>query len=76
MSDAITLPTPSLALGGLKEGLTETKRLQKVLETIISQKTLLSKKKTKEVNAKKLGCIMTAKEALEWGIVDEIIGET
>lgn len=61
-------------LADMQEKLTETKRLQKLLENIILQKTRLTKTKLKEVNAKKVDWYMTPKEALDWGIVDEIIG--
>jgi ATP-dependent Clp protease protease subunit len=57
----------------MKERLVETKRLQKTLETIIVQNTLLTKKKLKEVNTRKLDWYMTPEEALEWGVVDEIL---
>jgi ATP-dependent Clp protease protease subunit len=60
-------------LADMQEKVAETKRVQKLLESIILQKTKLTKAKLKEVNVKKIDWYMTPKEALYWGIVDEII---
>ena len=60
-------------LTDMQERVAETKRIQKLLESFILQRTKLTKAKLKEVNSKKLDWYMTANEALDWGIVDEII---
>jgi ATP-dependent Clp protease protease subunit len=57
----------------MKERVSETKRIQKLLESIIIQKTRLTKTKLKEVNSRKANWYFTPKEALEWGVIDEII---
>jgi ATP-dependent Clp protease protease subunit len=57
----------------MKERLVETKRLQKIFESIVVQKTKITKARLKEVNTKKLDWFMSAKEALDWGVIDEII---
>lgn len=57
----------------MKEKLTETKRIDKLLETIILENTKLTKKKLREVKLNKSDWYITPKEALEWGIVDEIL---
>jgi ATP-dependent Clp protease protease subunit len=57
----------------MEESLEETKRLQKVIEKITLARTEIPKKKLKEVLKNKIDWYMTAKEALELGVIDEII---
>ena len=66
----------SSAWGTLKEmeeNVAETKRLQKVLESIIVNKTRVSKAKLKEIYTNKTDWFLTSTEAVEWGIVDQIV---
>lgn len=60
-------------LEDLKDDLKETKRLQKLIDSIVLEKTKLTKKKLKEINTVKKDWYMTAKEALEYGVIDEIV---
>jgi ATP-dependent Clp protease protease subunit len=57
----------------LEEKLEETKRLQKQLESIVREKTEISKKTLKEIFVTKKDWFMSAEEALELGVVDEIL---
>jgi ATP-dependent Clp protease protease subunit len=57
----------------MEESLEETKRLQKVIEKITLDRTEIPKKKLREVLKNKIDWYMTAKEALELGVIDEII---
>ncbi len=57
----------------MEEKLEETKRLQSKLEEIVLDKTKISKKKLKEILDNKKDWFMTSKEALELGVVDEIL---
>ena len=59
----------------IEEEYMEVKRLQKTLEELTLEKTNISKKKLKEIYDGKKDWYMTAKEALELGVVDEIITE-
>jgi len=64
------------AFGTLKEmeeKIEETKRLQAQLEDIVKEKTSISKKKLKEIFDNKKDWYMTAEEALELGVIDEIL---
>ena len=60
-------------LESIKDDVKELKRLQKILEEIITSKTKLTKKKLKEINLLKKDWFLTPKESLELGIIDEII---
>jgi len=53
--------------------LKETRRLQKRIEDMTLKKTKITKVKLKEIKDKKIDWFMNAKEALELGVVDEII---
>ena len=57
----------------MEESLEETKRLQKMIEKITLAQTEIPKKRLKEVLKNKVDWYMTAKEALELGVIDEII---
>lgn len=64
------------AFGTLKEmeeKIEETKRLQAQLEEIVKDKTNISKKKLKEIFDNKKDWFMTSEEALELGVIDEIL---
>jgi len=56
-----------------EDNLEEAKRLQRTIEDITLSKTKISKKKLKEVYNGKIDWYMSAKEAKELGVVDEII---
>lgn len=60
-------------LEDMKDGLAETKRLQKLIDSIVIEKTKLTKKKLKEINSLKKDWFLTPQESLEFGIIDEII---
>lgn len=57
----------------IEEDITETKRLQKLMEKITLEKTKITKERLKEVYEKKLDWYMTAEEALKLSVVDEIL---
>lgn len=57
----------------LEESVQESKRLQKTLESIVKDKTDISKKKLREILETKKDWYMTAEEALELNVVDEIL---
>jgi ATP-dependent Clp protease protease subunit len=57
----------------MEETVDETKRLQKKMEKIVLEKTNITKSKLKEIYKKKIDWFISAEEALELGIVDEII---
>tara|TARA_Y100001963_G_C6754910_1_gene436276 strand:+ start:548 stop:1120 length:573 start_codon:yes stop_codon:yes gene_type:complete len=57
----------------MEESLEETKRLQKKIEDITLEKTSISKKRLKEVLKNKIDWFMTAEEALQLGVIDEIL---
>lgn len=57
----------------MEEQLQETKRLQEQLENIVKEKTNISKKKLKEILDNKKDWYMTSEEALELGVIDEIL---
>ena len=57
----------------LEESVEETKRLQKMLENIVKEKTHISKKRLREILDTKKDWFMSSDEALELGVVDEIL---
>jgi ATP-dependent Clp protease protease subunit len=57
----------------MEEKIEESKRLQKQLESIVKEKTDISKKKLKEIFDTKKDWYMTSEEALELNVVDEIL---
>lgn len=57
----------------LDEKLDETKRLQKFIENITLKRTKIKKDKLKEIKKSKVDWYMTPEEALELGVIDEII---
>jgi len=57
----------------MEEDIMETKRLQKLIEAHTIAKTKLTKKQLKENFNGKKDWFMTSKEALKYGVIDEII---
>lgn len=57
----------------MEEDLVETKRLQDLLEKITLKRTRITKTKLKEVYKDKFDWHMDAKEALKYGVIDEIL---
>jgi ATP-dependent Clp protease protease subunit len=57
----------------MEEKIEESKRLQDQLESIVKEKTDISKKKLKEIFDTKKDWYMTSEEALELKVVDEIL---
>lgn len=57
----------------MEEKIEETKRLQKQLENIVKDKTNISKKKLHEILETKKDWYMSAEEARDLGVVDEIL---
>lgn len=57
----------------MEEHVFEVKRLQRKFESLTSQKTKISKLKLKEILKTKKDWYMDAKEALKFGVIDEII---
>ena len=57
----------------LKDTFDETNRLQKQMEEFVLRRSNISKSKLKEIYEQKLDWFMSAEEALELGIIDEII---
>ena len=57
----------------MEERVGEAKRLQKHIEEHTMEKTKIEKKKLKKVLENKIDWFMTAKEALELGVVDVIL---
>ena len=57
----------------IEESVDENKRLQKIIETIVLEKTSISEKRLKEVYDKKLDWFISADDALKLNIIDEII---
>ena len=57
----------------MEESLQEVKRLQKKIEDITIKRTSISRGKLKEVLKNKVDWYMPAKEALNLGVIDEII---
>jgi ATP-dependent Clp protease, protease subunit len=60
-------------LKDMEEDIAETRRLQNKIEEITLDRTKISKKKLKEVYDGKVDWFMDAEQALELGVVDEII---
>ena len=57
----------------MEEKIEESKRLQEQLESIVREKTNISKKKLKEIFDTKKDWYMTSEEALSLGVIDEIL---
>jgi ATP-dependent Clp protease protease subunit len=57
----------------IEEDIMETKRLQETIEEITLERTKITKKKLKEIYDGKIDWFMSAKEAVELGVVDEIL---
>jgi ATP-dependent Clp protease protease subunit len=57
----------------IEEKVVEIKRLQDQLESIVKEKTDISKKKLREIFDTKKDWYMTSEEALELNVVDEIL---
>jgi len=57
----------------MEEKVEESKRLQKLIEKYTIKKTSIEKKKLKKVFQRKIDWFMTAKEAKDLGVVDEIL---
>jgi len=57
----------------MEERLEESKRLQKQIENMTIEKTKITRKKLKEIYDGKVDWYMPAEEALELGVVDEIL---
>ena len=57
----------------MEEKLEETRRLQTKIEDITVSKTSISKKKLSEILKKKVDWYMTAEEAVNLGVIDEIV---
>ena len=57
----------------MEDHLAETKRLQKKIEDITIEKTQISKKKLTEILKRKVDWYMSAEEALQLGVIDEIV---
>jgi len=65
--------TKSGTLKEIEEEIIETKRLQETIEEITLERTKITKKKLKEIYDGKVDWFMSAKEAVELGVVDEIL---
>lgn len=65
--------TKSGTLKEIEEEMIETKRLQETIEEITLERTKITKKKLKEIYDGKIDWFMSAKEAVELGVVDEIL---
>jgi ATP-dependent Clp protease protease subunit len=57
----------------LEESVEESKRLQKILENIVKDKTNITKKQLREILDTKKDWFMSSDEALKLGVVDEIL---
>jgi ATP-dependent Clp protease protease subunit len=60
-------------LKNIEENIAEMKRLQDLLETLVLEKTDIKKTRLKQVYVEKLDWYLTAKEALENNVIDEIL---
>jgi ATP-dependent Clp protease protease subunit len=56
-----------------EENLTEIIRLQKKMEKMVLEKTKITAKKLNDIYKRKTDWTMTAKQALKYGVVDEIV---
>jgi ATP-dependent Clp endopeptidase proteolytic subunit ClpP len=56
----------------MEEDLVEAQRLQKVLEGIVTSKTLISEKRLAKIKKLKKDAYMDTQEAYEYGLIDEI----
>jgi len=65
--------TKSGTLKEIEDDIIETKRLQETIEKITLDRTKITKKKLKEIYDGKIDWFMSAKEAVELGVVDEIL---
>ena len=57
----------------LEEDLIETKRLHKIIEKLILEKTNISKNQIKNIHNHKKDCYINSEEALKYKIIDQII---
>ena len=57
----------------IEEKVVEIKRLQEQLESVVREKTNISKKKLKDIFEYQKDWYMTSEEALELNVVDEIL---
>ena len=57
----------------MENNLKQSKRLQKELENITLSKTKMTKEQLKKIYKEKIDFYMTAKQALKFGVIDEII---
>jgi ATP-dependent Clp protease protease subunit len=57
----------------IEEKVVEIKRLQNQLESVVKEKTNISKKKLKDIFNTQKDWYMTADEALELNVIDEIL---
>jgi len=57
----------------MKEKVEEAKRLQEQIEEYTKEKTKIGKKKLKKILENKIDWYMTSEEALELGVIDEIL---
>jgi ATP-dependent protease ClpP protease subunit len=57
----------------LEDGVDETRRLQKLIEKMVLDKTDITKEKLKQVYTQKIDWYITASEALKLNVIDEII---
>ena len=63
----------SMARSELKTVASAVKRLQKKIEDITLEKTQISRKKLTEILTRKTDWYMSAEEALNLGVIDEIV---
>lgn len=60
-------------LKDLEDDVAESKRLQKIMEKFVLEKTKISKDKLKQVYTEKIDWYMSSEEALKLGVIDEIL---
>ena len=66
----------SFVVGTLKDmedDVEETKRLQKMLEQIVLEKTSIKKDRLKQVYVEKIDWFLSAEDALKYNVIDEIL---
>lgn len=61
-------------LNELKDDIDEDIKLQAILDKMITDNTKIKKQKLKSIQSKKIDWYISAKEALEFGLIDEIVG--